>query len=460
MKASVLKTDRRVETRNDKGLGIQVYGERNDYPQRLIEIINASGTGRSCVGVYAKFISGRGFMAKDFFGVIINRHGQTTDYLLNQIASDYARFGGFCIHVNYNSLYEISSIHHIPFENTRFAALDDNFRFSQIAVHPDWGRRNIKLRQWRKDDVDFIELFNPDPATIQQQVDSVGGWQNYKGQVFYFSNQGDGVYPSPIYDPVLTDMSTEEGLSNIKLRNTRNNFIPAGMVVDYGNTDESKEQEEETKKELAEFQGDENACKLLYIQCKSPDEKPEFTPFKSSNYDKDFEVTEKTVVQNIGRSFMQPPILRAEDVGANFGADLMRNAYNYYNSITENERYTLERILKQLFQYWYDKSVNIDGDFSISPCKYDSEADYKDLPTEILKDLTANERRAMAGFDELNNSANEQQLLAEKLGVGGTQAMVAIMADSTLSDQQKGALIKILFGLTKEQVSELIQKPV
>ena len=114
MKASILKRDKRFDLRNDRGLGVQSYGEYNDYPQQLIEIVNASGTGKSCVNTYAKFISGKGFEDKDFYKKIVNRFGHTNDYICDQISKTFAAFGGFAIHVNYNANYKICEIQAYP----------------------------------------------------------------------------------------------------------------------------------------------------------------------------------------------------------------------------------------------------------------------------------------------------------------------------------------------------------
>ena len=57
--------------------------------------------------------------------------------------------------------------------------------------------------------------------------------------------------------------------------------------------------------------------------------------------------------------------LRAEDVGANFGADLMRNAYDFYNSITETERDILSSIFKRVFKIWHDHTVNPEQEYEI-----------------------------------------------------------------------------------------------
>ncbi|MEG2772240.1 MAG: hypothetical protein RR960_07850, partial [Alistipes sp.] len=356
MKASALKTEQRVSTLNNRGLHIQSWGDGNDQPQRYMEIISASGTGSLCVDIYSKFIAGRGFTVETLYKAVINTKGTTVDELLKNTAEDLAMFGGFAIHVNYNANYQIVSATHIPLEFIRFEELDDDGNFNRVAIHSDWGRRFLKLRQFKPRDIDFINLFNPNPEVIALEVEAAGGWNGYRGQVLYYSNQGAVTYPMPVYESVVTDMSTEEGLSNIRLRNSRNSFLPAGMLIDRDNTAESKEQEEETKKELTAFQGDANAGKLFYVQLKNQDTAPEFVPFETKNFDKEFTVAEQSTTQNIGRRFSQPPILRCEDVGANFGADLMSNAYNYYNSVTETERDVISREFVKIFSLWYDSA--------------------------------------------------------------------------------------------------------
>lgn len=248
-----------------------------------------------------------------------------------------------------------------------YEARDDEGRFDKVAIHWDWCREFTQLRKWRKTDIDFIHLYNPNPAVIQQQVDSVGGWAHYKGQVYYFSNEGDRTYPLPIFESTLTDMSTEEGISNISYRNARKSFLSAGMLIDRRNADQTAEQENATEKSLLEFQGDAEAGKIMYVEVNSDDEIPQFVPFAVNNFDKDFEATRKAVRESIGISFNQPPILRSEDVGGNFGADLMNNAYNYYNSVTEKERMAIERVFADIFSHWHKETTN---NYGIMPLKY------------------------------------------------------------------------------------------
>lgn len=399
---------------------IQSYGAFNDFPQRVMEVVEASATGASCVDTYRKFIVGRGFAVESFFKAIINDKEETADELLQAVGDDLARFGGVALHINYNALYEIVEVNHIPLEWVRFGEMNSDYDFNSVAVHPDWGKRYTSLRRFSTADIERYPLFDPSPETIESQVESAGGWENYKGQVLYYSNQGYKVYPRPIYGSVLTDMSNEEGLSNITQRNVRHNFLPAGMLIDYDNTANSDEQQDETKAELKAFQGDMAAGQLMYVNVRDGETAPEFKPFVANNYDKAFTNAEVKTPEIIGRAFVQPPILRAQDVGSNFGATLMQNAYDFYNSITESERMTLERIFKRVFDLWHDKTINPEQDYSILAKEY-----------------------------RVNMS------LAERLG-SNIDKVLDILTNKTLTESAKRVILSRLFNVTDDDINELL----
>lgn len=417
MKVSALKTDSRTEVKPLRGLDVQSYGERNDYPQRVDEIVAASITGSSCLRVYASFIAGRGFADQLLWQTVLNRRGDTADDVLGAVSQDLARFGGFALHVNWNAAYKITEVTHVPFEFTRLGLDDSKEHSGMIAIHPDWGRRRTALKRFDTKDIDWLHPFNPDK--VREEVTKAGGWKNYKGQVLWYSNAGRKCYPVPIFDAALTDMSAEEGLGNVALRNVRNNYLPAGMFIDHNNALESKEQEEEMIHELKEFQGDTNSGKILYFNLKDGEQVPEFKPFDTRNVDKDFEQTDSNVPEKIGRAFNQPPILRAKDVGANFGADLMRNAYDFYNSVTETERFAVERVFRQVLSLFAVRVMEQE-DYSIQAKEY-----------------------------------RVNETLAERLG-DNTDKVLEVLFDGGKSESAKRAVLKVVYGLADWDIDTLI----
>lgn len=370
MKTVQIKKEKRIDVVFDKSIAIQQYGKGNDYPQSVMEILSASVTGLSCFDTYRKFTYGKGFRDEVLYSLEANAKGETWDKILENAASDYCNFGGLAMLINYNLNGAISDVQNIPFEMCRYSTLEEG-KVKSIKVHPDWGKRNTVNIPFKKDDIKTYPVFNPD--NVLNEIKEVGGINNYEGQIFYFSNKGFGVYPLPIFDPALTDMSTEEGLTNVTYRNVRNNFFPSGALVEIAPSDQTEEQSNITAENLKGIQGDEKAGKMLYLQVENREEIPEFIPFKTINYDKEFTVTSEKVKDSIGRCFSQPAILRGEDIGAGFGADLIVNAYNYYNTFTTNERYTLEMIFAELMIY-----ANINASTEIIPLTFNVDRSLSD----------------------------------------------------------------------------------
>lgn len=385
MKVNDLK--RKSSTRLDTGyirtLGIQSYGDDNFYPHILNNIISASSTGSECVERYADFIEGNGFRDVSFSEYTVNRRGDTSDDIHALVCKDVAKYDGFALHVNYNIFGDIVEVQHIPFENCRLQEEDENWYVGKIAIHPDWTGRKIrdgKTIKVEKKNIDYIDVFNPRKNVIYEQIRAAGGIENYKGQILWVSGAGNFVYPVPRADRVATEMSTDEGLANVKFRNVRCNFMPSGMIVTKKgssvNFDEEgkpipDDENEDTgfSDTIKQLQGDTNAGKLLEVTLNSDEDKPEFIDLNSKNYDKEFTVTDASVVERIYSAFGQEPwyCIRIGKLG--FSGDILEDAFEYYNSIVSRQQRLIERAFMKIFEHWFEVA-NHSNDFSVQPLKY------------------------------------------------------------------------------------------
>jgi len=365
----------RIEVIDGLSLGIQTYGLRNDYPQRIKTVTNASVTAKGCISTYQKFIQGGGFADQVFYKSVINEHGLTCDQLLNLVARDFADYGGFTLHVNYNVLGQITDVTHVPFEHCRLTLEDDFGKIAKIGLHRDWTKLKRKTVV-SKQTIELIDVYNPITTVVQAQIEAAGGIDNYKGQLLYYSMDGEMVYPKPIYDAAITDISTEAGISNVIYRNARMNFMPAGMLIrKISETTTSKTDEygrpvqDDFSQNFKAFQGDENACKIIDVEASFDEAKPEFVPFTTEKHAEEMKISSEMVQVKIGKVFLQPPILRAENVATGFTLQAMQDAYEYYNSITVSERLEIERVFTRVFKNFV-RPVNPSGNFAIIPLTY------------------------------------------------------------------------------------------
>jgi len=398
MKVAKIQSSPSFKVKNNKPLGIQNYDAGNDYPQKVEEIVRASGTGLSCVRTYAKFIYGHGFNDTAVAEVIANYRGETLDYVLKRACRDFAMFNGFAIHVNYNARYRITEMYHVPFEHCRFESRDrETGHFDRIAVYDDWTHRDSDRKAVKKENIDFIDLFNPDPEAIEAQIEAArieadenapSGWPFYKGQIYYYSGAGEKEYPAPIFEAELTNMRSEEGIDNVVARNITCNFLPGVMIADINNEAESDAQFDDLQNELRAYQGDENANNIFLVQVKSKEEIPVKIDLHGNNYDKEFSVSQTYLPDAIGRGFNQPPILRAQDVNTGFSTNEMVNAYKYYNAQTEDERQDLQTVFTRLFQYWGLPGELIEA--RIMPLSYNvGVSKYEELGPDVARDVVA-----------------------------------------------------------------------
>lgn len=370
------KAAERLDVNYIRQFGIQSYGEDNLYPQTLRQLVKGSSTGSECLERYADFIEGYGFRDVPFSEYIVNRKGDTMDDIHEAICKDVALYNGFSLHVNYNVNGDIVELHHVPFENCRLVDEDSNGYVGKIALHPDWSGRKVRATKpvrVDKEHIDYIHVFNPRKDVVLAQIEHDGGIELYKGQILWVSGSGKNVYPVGKADRVATELSTDEGLANVKYRNVRNNFFPAGiMITKRANQFERGDrftEDNDFQEVIKQMQGDTNASKILEVQIEGDEERPEFVEMSSKNYDKEFTATESSVTERIYSAFGQEPwyCIRIGRIG--FSGDILRDAFDYYNSLVTKQQRMIERVITRVFAHWYEVA-NTSGDYSVKPLIY------------------------------------------------------------------------------------------
>lgn len=359
------KAEPALDPRFIKNLGIKSYDADNLYPQNVRNIVLNSKTGNGCLERYTDYIEGRGIASEPLAGFVVNLDGETLADLHAQVSSDLAMHDGFAIHVNYDINARIVSLHHVPFENARIAEPDEEGNVRKVALHPDWTgqlTRNGKPVKINADSVDYLDVFNPDPEIVLAQIQEAGGPQFYKGQIYYYSSQGFMLYPYSRFHAVLSDMSTDEGLSNIMNRNVRNNFLPSGAFVRLKsqgapNSGDDADFEPQVSGEgyaedLAALQGDTEALKILDITIETPEEKPDFINMQGNNYDKEFTATAAEIKDCIYAAFGQEGWLAIRNGKVGFSGTLVADVERDYAKRQVKTQKAMTRCYKTLLLVW------------------------------------------------------------------------------------------------------------
>lgn len=372
MKTYLPQIERRILVRPNQTFGILNYDTDNAYPQRMLELVGQSPTAKDCWNKRAKFIAGNGFEEASLGKQIINGKGLTVAKLLKAIATDKALFRGFGIHVNYNANFKIASVNYVKFEDIRMGDIDSPETADKFAIYNDWGRKTWKNIMRSK--ITFLDKYNPDEDMIKRQVKAAGGWDNYKGQLFYFNPEVCD-YPLIEADSVWEDFETEAGIKIFNNREVTTGFLPSTMLFMQSRREEAdntldngrSNTPSQLEKDLGSFQGAKSAQKIIVIEYEDENAKPEFQPYAIQNNDRLFETTERSVEARIIKGFSVPrELINAEKSSGLSNGGEKKEAIREFNDNTSADRLELSDAMEELFSHYY-MNINPSANWVITP---------------------------------------------------------------------------------------------
>ncbi|OCX52660.1 hypothetical protein BEL04_14535 [Mucilaginibacter sp. PPCGB 2223] len=378
-------TTQRITQRENRTYGIVSFDEDNAYPQRIYSLTNSAPTARTCVDTYSRFIGGSGFADVDFYQAIANSENQTMDKVLALVKKDLARFRGFALHINVNAAAKITEVFHVPFEHVRMASENrKNESGFDFATYADWSRE--KRNNIRTDLITWFHAFNLSVDAIAQQVESVGGWGQYKGQLLYVSLD-EHSYPLASCDAVLESLYSEIQSDIRTTANLQNNFSAKTMMVHKGKFADDEDRDD-FEQGLQEFIGPEGAD-IIVVDVEKDEEVPELIAINNNANDAVFEYTDTKITNKIIRNWLIPKVLLSVTDGSAgfFNQEQIRDATMYYNMVTIEERILLESVFRQIGQGFY-QSINPSDNYAITPIEFKlSKAD----PPQSLVQLLNNQ---------------------------------------------------------------------
>lgn len=316
----------------DSSLKIRRYGADNLFPQTINDFYNTSPTFNSCAERLASFLFGEGSDSK-----IINNK------ILKSILTDYAKFNGFALHIQYNGLGDIININYVPFETIRLREQGTNGKYTYCYYCSDWSGQttiNTKKVNPQKDRVKYF-IYTDNLETRLQRINSCAG--DYLGEILYFSNTIS--YPVSPVNSVLNYVSAEIGLSNIIYRDVRSNFTPSSVIAI---PKQSEEDYNAFAQNLSDLQGDESSFKILMMEFNSADDKPEVLNLQGEDYWVRYQGIISECKSKIVGAFHQEQFIRLEDGSLGFGSEAIAEIYKFYNFFLRGIRKEIISVLKSI----------------------------------------------------------------------------------------------------------------
>lgn len=450
------------------GNSYYLYGNKNNYPDYLIELFNSNPSHQAIITGKAKMIMGKGFQMderlspdqKKIVEDIIfrtNKNGEDIEEVMGKLLLDKLIFGGCSSYVGLEPIKKkFRHLYHVAYGNLRKKVNHSGFIFSQFWGYDKYGRQTTAgyLPRERKD---------YDAFDFEQKISGI----------YYYSSYSPGlrIYPKPEYSGAIPAIESDIEISRFHMNNVKTGFA-AGHVVEVIGAASEEEQEEFEDQFKEKYTGSLAAGEVVIIHSPREDMGIKIHPMRPNDLDKQYIETAKKVQQDIfiGHRVTSPFIFGVKTEGQLGGREEMTDAMNEFQAkyVEPEQRWVCKYINDLIFQsYGFDpllkiipldtgKSVengtqHVQGDDKIT-LSASSEAEIitglsncgqnrdmfevvksidldpemliidHEFETQLLKDV-AEMKLAASGFDLLvmeymkNNKGLTMQSLASRLGI-------------------------------------------
>jgi len=364
------------------------WGEKNDYPQKLISLFNDSGKHGAIVTGKASYVVGKGITSEtDPELNNIKKANPIDDYeiFLKKLALDYELFGGYAYLVVPNLTKEkAAAYYHVDISKIRTNAACDTFYF-----YPEWDKIGTGKPKEDKG-LKVYQRFegNYDKTTI----------------VFYSQYRPSiGTYPQPEYRQGLTAIETDARVSNFHLNNLRNGFFGSKMISIKGKF--TPEQQDDFERRIKDkFASDENAGKFMLIFNDGDGTGAEATDMTAGDFGEQFGQLRKDTEQEIfiAHKIPSPMIFGVRVEGQLGGRTELLEAWELFNNTyIEERRMHFENLLNDLVELkgGTDKYELL----PFVPIK-------SEMPESLTREnLDRNEIRELYGFEKIEPSPIQAQ---------------------------------------------------
>jgi hypothetical protein len=355
------------EFKEKKGEGYIQYGDRNDYPNYLVELFNKSAKHNAIVKSKVHYITANGWSgseeAKPFIEKV-NRMESLED-LTRKVSLDAELFGGYYLEIIWSVTGQLSEIWHCDY--TKIRTNKDN---TQFWYKEDWADRNEKA--------EVYPAFNPANP--------------YGKHILYIKEYRPnmGYYSLPGYFGALNYIESDIEISKHVLGNAQTGFS-ASKLITLPNGEPSDDEKRNIEKRFTNRFSGSDGKKFILAFVNDSARKPIVDDLGTSDITKeDFGRVDSLIQTNIfsGHQITTPSIFGIAEAGKLGSRSEMRDGYEIFkNTYVNSKQMHLESVFNMLFKY---RGIE--------------DADLKIIPTEAIGiELTENGLLQIMSKDELRD---------------------------------------------------------
>ena len=272
------------------------YGEANDYPSTLLEMMNQSSLHSAILKKKADMTASQGFEVQtvEQKAFVSNINGsETLDQIVYKNAFDVGLYGGYCYLATWSKdKKSIARIQYMDWAKVRkVKELDDDSEIAKLQTEGvDFFMISSDWTQERKEKYkpEIVQGFSAEYTDETTQLVYVP----------MYSPGSEDTYPLPDYQACSTWIAVDTEIASYHLNSCKNGFLPSMMINLIG-----VPSDEETKvfhKKLEErYKGSANASKVIITVSEDETQVPIITPIEPNSSDQRYKDLKDQVREEI-----------------------------------------------------------------------------------------------------------------------------------------------------------------
>jgi hypothetical protein len=319
------------EFKEKKGEGYIQYGDRNDYPNYLVDLFNKSAKHNAIVKSKVHYITANGWTGSpqaEPFMEKVNRMESLED-LTRKVSLDAELFGGYYLEIIWSVTKQLSEVWHCDY--TKIRTNKDN---TQFWYKEDWADRNEKAMVY--------PAFNPSNP--------------YGKQILYIKEYRPnmGYYSLPGYFGALNYIESDIEISKHVLGNAQTGFS-ASKLITLPNGEPSDDEKRNIEKRFTNRFSGSDGKKFILAFVNDSARKPIVDDLGTSDITKeDFGRVDSLIQTNIfsGHQITTPSIFGIAEAGKLGSRSEMRDGYEIFkNTYVNSKQMHLESVFNMLAKY-------------------------------------------------------------------------------------------------------------
>lgn len=322
---------RQPEFKEKKGEGYIQYGDRNDYPNYLVELFNKSAKHNAIVKSKVHYITANGWKGSEnaeTFVQKVNRM-ESLDDLTRKVSLDTELFGGYYLEIIWSVTKQLSEIWHLDY--TKIRTNKDN---TQFWYKEDWKDNKEKHTVY--------PAFNPSNP-VGKQILYV---KEYRPNM--------GIYSLPGYFGALNYIESDIEISKHVLGNAQTGFS-ASKLITLPNGEPSDEEKRNIEKRFTNRFSGSDGKKFILAFVNDSQRKPIIDDLGASDITKeDFGRVDTLIQTNIfsGHQITTPSIFGIAEAGKLGSRSEMRDGYEIFkNTYVNSKQMHLESVFNMLAKF-------------------------------------------------------------------------------------------------------------